>query len=151
MSLTGRIDEGMVTQDDTTIDDGNDDLGYLTDTDPEIHAELIRVLRMVDALLVANGRGTHAKRQAAHLRELEDDLNGRIEEEEWGGEECGQGSGRGEVSLTFSSWLEPKEQEPQPFLSSSLTMHSFSGRSLPNSLTSSDSKWNPGPQATCLP
>jgi hypothetical protein len=29
MSLTGRVDEGMVTQDDTMIDDGNDNLGYL--------------------------------------------------------------------------------------------------------------------------
>jgi hypothetical protein len=55
--LTGRVDEGMVTQDDTMIDDGNDDLGYLTNTDPEIRAELIRVLRMVDAFLVANCRG----------------------------------------------------------------------------------------------
>jgi hypothetical protein len=61
MSSTGRIEEGMVTQDDTTIDDGNDNLGYLMDTDPEIRAELIRVLRMADALLVTNGRGTRTK------------------------------------------------------------------------------------------
>jgi hypothetical protein len=96
MSSTGRVDEGMVTHDDTTIDDGNDDLGYLTDTYPEIRAESIRVLRMADALLVANGRGTRAERQAARRRELVDDLNGGMEEEEWGGEECGRGSGRGE-------------------------------------------------------
>jgi hypothetical protein len=82
MPLTSRIDEGMVTQDSTTIDDGNDNLGYLTDTDPEIRAELFRVLRMVDALLVANGRGTCSKCQAAHHCELEDDLNGGMEEEE---------------------------------------------------------------------
>jgi hypothetical protein len=60
----------MVTQDNTTIDDSNDDVGYLTDTDPEIRAESIRVLRMVDALLVANGRGTRAERQAARRRKL---------------------------------------------------------------------------------
>jgi hypothetical protein len=72
MSLTGRVNEGMVTQDDTTIDDGNDGLGYLTDTDPEIRAKSIRVLRMADALLVANGRGTRAERQAARRCELED-------------------------------------------------------------------------------
>jgi hypothetical protein len=72
MSLTGRVNKGMVTQDDTTIDDGNDNLGYLMDTDPEIHAELIRILRIADALLVANGCGTCAKRQAARRHELED-------------------------------------------------------------------------------
>jgi hypothetical protein len=91
MSSTGRVDEGMVTHDDTTIDDGNDDVGYLTDTDPEIRAESIRVLRMTDALLVANGRGTRAERQAARRRELEDDLNGGMEEEEWGGRNADEG------------------------------------------------------------
>jgi hypothetical protein len=72
MYLTGRVNKGMGTQDNTRIDDGNDDLGYLTDTDPEIRAESIRVLRMADALLVANGCGTCAKRQAAHHCKLED-------------------------------------------------------------------------------
>lgn len=91
MSSTGRVDEGMVTHDDTTIDDGNDDLGYLTDTDPEICAESIWVLRMADALLVANGRGTRAERQASRRRELEDDLNGGMEEEEWGGRNADKG------------------------------------------------------------
>jgi hypothetical protein len=81
----------MVTQDDTMIDDGNDDLGYLTNTDPEIHAKSIRVLRMADALLVANGRGTHAKCQAARRCELEDDLNGGMEEAEWGGRNADEG------------------------------------------------------------
>ena len=75
----------MVTQDNTTIDDSNDDVGYLTDTDPEIRAELIRVLRMADALLGANGRGTRAECQAARHHKLVDDLNGGMEEEEWGG------------------------------------------------------------------
>jgi hypothetical protein len=72
MSLTGRVDEGMVTQDNTTIYDGNDDLEYLTDTEPEIRAKSIRVLRMADALLVDNGCGTCAKCQAACRCELED-------------------------------------------------------------------------------
>ncbi len=61
MSLTCRVDKGMVTQDDTTIDDGNDDLGYLTDTDSEIRAKSIRVLNMADALLAAYGHGTCTK------------------------------------------------------------------------------------------
>jgi hypothetical protein len=91
MSLTGRVDERMVTHDDTTIDDGNDNLGYLTDTDQEIHAKSIWVLRMADALLVANGHGTRAKRQAVCRRELEDDLNGGMEEEEWGGRNADEG------------------------------------------------------------
>jgi hypothetical protein len=91
MSLTGRVDKGMVTQDDTTIDDGNDNLGYLTDTDPEIRAKSIRVLRMADAFLVANGRGTCAKRQAACCHELEDDPNGGMEEDEWGGRNADEG------------------------------------------------------------
>jgi hypothetical protein len=91
MSSTGRVDKGMVTHDDTTIDEGNDNLGYLMDTDPEIRAELIRVLRMADALLVANGCGTRAKRQAVHRCELEDDLNGGMEEEEWGGRNADEG------------------------------------------------------------
>jgi hypothetical protein len=91
MALTGRINKGMVTQDDTTIDDGNDNLGYLMDTDPEIRAESIRVLRMADALLVANGHGTRAERQAACRCELEDDLNGGMDEEEWGGRNADEG------------------------------------------------------------
>jgi hypothetical protein len=88
----------MVAHDDTTIDDGNDDLGYLTDMDPEIRAKSIRVLRMVDALLVANGPGTCAERQAARRHELEDDLNGGMEEEEWGGRNGDEGEPR-QISL----------------------------------------------------
>jgi hypothetical protein len=88
----------MVTQDNTTIDDGNDNLEYLTDTGPEIRAESIRVLRMVDALLVANGRGTCTKRQAAHRCELEDDLNKGMEEGEWGGRNADKGELR-QISL----------------------------------------------------
>ncbi len=80
------------------IDDGNDNLRYLTDTDPEICAELIRVLKMVDALLVANGPGTCAKRQAACHCKLEDDLNGGMEEEEWGGRNADEGELR-QISL----------------------------------------------------
>jgi hypothetical protein len=91
MSLTGCIDKGMVTHDNTTIDDGNDNLGYLTDTDPEIHAESIQVLRMADALLVANGCGTCAECQAARHCELEDDLNRGMKEEEWGGRNADKG------------------------------------------------------------
>jgi hypothetical protein len=40
MSPAGCVDEGVVTQDDTTINDGNDslDAGYMTDTDPDVRA-----------------------------------------------------------------------------------------------------------------
>ncbi len=58
MSLTGHIDEGVVTQDDATLDGGNVDLGYLTNADPEIHAGMIKAMRRVDVVLCANGHGT---------------------------------------------------------------------------------------------
>ncbi len=58
MSLTGRIDEGVVIQDNATLDGGNDDLGYLTDTNPEIRAGTIEAMRKADVVLRANGRGT---------------------------------------------------------------------------------------------
>jgi hypothetical protein len=44
---------------------------------------------------VANGCGTCTKRQAARRCELEDDLNGGMEEEEWGG----SGQGRAATDL----------------------------------------------------
>ncbi len=95
MSSTGRVDEGIVTQDDATLDGGNDDLGYLTDTDPEIRAGTIEAMRRADVVLRANGRGTRAERRAARRRGMEeDDLNGETEEEEeegWGGRDAHDG------------------------------------------------------------
>ncbi len=58
MSSTGHIDEGVVTQDDTTLDGGNDNLGYLTDMGPKILAGTIKAMRRADIVLRVNGRGT---------------------------------------------------------------------------------------------
>jgi hypothetical protein len=78
MSSAGRVDEGVVTQDDTTIDDGNDslDAGYRTDTDPDVRAGTIAAMRRADEILVANGRGSRAKRAVERTRRFEDELNG---------------------------------------------------------------------------
>jgi hypothetical protein len=64
MSSAGRVDKGVVTQDYTTIDDGNDslDAGYMTDMDPDVRAGTIAAMRRADKILVANGRGSRAKR-----------------------------------------------------------------------------------------
>jgi hypothetical protein len=96
MSSTGRIDEGVFTQEDATLDGGNDDLGYLTGTDPEIRAGMIEAMRRADVVLRANGHGTRAERHAARRRGMEeDDLNGETEEEEeeegWGGRDAHEG------------------------------------------------------------
>jgi hypothetical protein len=83
MSSTGRINKGVVTQDDATLDGGNDNLGCLTNTDPEIRACMINAMMRADVVLCVNGRGTQAEDCAAHRHRLEeDDLNREMEEEE---------------------------------------------------------------------
>ncbi len=81
MSLASRVDEGVVTQDDTTINDGNDslDAGYTSYMeDPDVRAGTIAVLRRADEILVANGRGSCAKRAVERTRRFKDDLNGTL-------------------------------------------------------------------------
>jgi len=85
MSSTGRVDEGVVTQDDNTIDDGNDslDASYMTDTDPaDLRAQTIEVMRRAGAILEANGRGTREERAANRRRQFEEELNGDLTDEE---------------------------------------------------------------------
>jgi hypothetical protein len=83
MSLTGRVDEGVVTQDDNTIDDGNDDASYMTDTDPaDLRAQTIEVMRRAGAILEENGRGNQEERAANHRRQFEEELNGNLTDEE---------------------------------------------------------------------
>ena len=86
MSLTGRVDEGVVTQDDNTIDDGNDDASY-ANTDPaNVRHQTIEVMRRADAILVANGRGTREERAANRRRRFEEELNGGLTDDEEEGE-----------------------------------------------------------------
>ena len=88
MSSTGRDDEGIVTQDDNTIDDGNYSLdASYTDTDPaDAHAQTIEVMRRADAILVANGRGTREEKSANRCCRFKEELNGDLtDEEEEGG------------------------------------------------------------------
>jgi hypothetical protein len=96
MSLAGRVDEGVVTQDDTTINNGNDslDAGYMTDTDPDIRAGTIAAMRRANEIMVANGRGSCAKRAVECTRRFEDELN----ENGMDGEEEG-GPRRGRMNL----------------------------------------------------
>ncbi len=63
MPLANHVDERVVTQDDTTINDGNDslDASYMTDTDPDVCAGTIVAIRRANDILVANGRGSGAK------------------------------------------------------------------------------------------
>ncbi len=83
MSSTGRVDEGVVTQDDNTIDDGNDDASYMTDTDPaDLRAQTIEVMRRAGAILEANGRGNREERPANCRRQFEEELNGDLTDEE---------------------------------------------------------------------
>jgi hypothetical protein len=93
MSSAGRVDEGVVTQDDTTIDDGNDslDAGYMTDTDPDVRAGTIAAMRRADEILVANGRGSRAERAVECTRRFKDELNGNgTDGEEEGGPRRGR-------------------------------------------------------------
>ena len=87
MSSAGCVNEGVVTQDDNTIDSGNDDASYMTDTDPaDVRAQTIEVMRRASAILEANGRGTREKRTANHCRWFEEELNGDLTDlEEEGG------------------------------------------------------------------
>ena len=101
MSLAGRIDEGVVTQDDTTINDGNDslDAGYTSYTeDPDVRAGTIAVLRRADEILVANGRGSRAERAVERTCRFEDDLNGNGTD----GEEEEEGPRRGRMNVEAS-------------------------------------------------
>jgi len=85
MSSTGRVDKGVVTQDDNTIDDGNDslDASYMTDTDPaDLRAQTIEVMRRAGAILEANGRGTREERAANRRCRFEEELNGDLTDEE---------------------------------------------------------------------
>jgi hypothetical protein len=93
MYLAGRVDEGVVTQDNTTIDNGNDslDAGYMTDTDPDVRAGTIAAMRIADEILVAIGRGSRAKQAVEHTRRFKDELNGnRTDGEEEGGPRRGR-------------------------------------------------------------
>ena len=87
MSSAGRVNEGVVTQDDNTIDNRNDDASYMTDTDPaDVHAQTIEVMRRAGAILEANGRGTREERAANRCRRFEEELNGDLTDvEEEGG------------------------------------------------------------------
>jgi uncharacterized coiled-coil protein SlyX len=85
MSSTGRVDEGVVTQDDNTIEDGNDslDASYMTDTDPaDLRAQTIEVMRRAGAILEANGLGTREERAANRRRQFEEELNGDLTDKE---------------------------------------------------------------------
>jgi hypothetical protein len=93
MSLAGRVDKGVVTQDDTTIDDGNYslDAGYMTDTDPDVRAGTIAAMRRADEILVANGHGSHAEGAVERTRRFKDELNGNgMDGEEEGGPRRGR-------------------------------------------------------------
>jgi hypothetical protein len=60
----------------------------------------IKTMRRADVILRANGRGTCNECRAAHLRGLEeDDLNGKMEEEEEGWE----GRNEARLILQFAS------------------------------------------------
>jgi hypothetical protein len=88
MSLAGRVDEGVVTQDDTTINDGNDslDAGYMTDTDPDVRAGTIAAMRRADEILVANGCGSCAERAVERICQFKGELNGNwVDGDEEGG------------------------------------------------------------------
>ena len=87
MSSAGRVNEGVVTQDDNTIDNRNDDASYMTDTDPaDVHAQTIEVMRRAGAILEANGRGTREERAANCRCRFEEELNGDLTDvEEEGG------------------------------------------------------------------
>ena len=93
MFATSRVDEGVVTQDDNTIDDGNDDASIMTDTDPAdvLRAETIAAMRRADAISVANGRGTREERAAYRLCILEKGLTGDLTDDD---EEGGVHGGR---------------------------------------------------------
>jgi hypothetical protein len=77
MSFAGHVNKGVVTQDNNSIDNGNDDASYMTDTDPaDVHAQTIEVMRRAGAILEANGRGTREERAANRRRRFEEELNG---------------------------------------------------------------------------
>ena len=101
--MAGCVDKGVVTQDNTTINDGNDslDAGYMTDTDPDVRAGTIAAMRRADEILVANGRGSRDERAAERIRRFEDELN-------W------NGFSSGKLSFGVSSW---QKQRPGPFSS----------------------------------
>ena len=87
MSFVGRVDKGVVPQDNNSIDNGNDDASYMTDTDPaDVHAQTIKVMRRAGAILEANGRGTQEERATNRCRGFEEELNGDMTDvEEEGG------------------------------------------------------------------
>ena len=77
MSFAGHVNKGVVTQDNNSIDNGNDDASYMTDTDPaDVRAQTIEVMRRAGAILEANGRGTREERAANRRRRFEEELNG---------------------------------------------------------------------------
>ena len=84
MSSTGRVEEGFVTQEESTLDDGNNslDASFSIDTDTDVRAATIAVMSRADAILVANGRGTREERIAARRQRLEAELNGDTTDEE---------------------------------------------------------------------